>query len=720
MSTRQLLNAVREFRAGGVGAEPSGLRRVAQVIEPHIGRILDAFYEKLQSDSNMNEILARGAGVESLKKAQAAHWRVLLQGQMTDEFAEKARRIGAAHVRAGLKPAFYIKSYLYFFEEFACILRGRRGQDRDDVTALARVIFLDMELALSAYTEFAETDWLKRNVKAMVQSVEEEVDVAHQSAQARADDLREILSELSRSMEDLRKGVDMVGLGSIDTRANIQSVSAAVEAMQSSSREVGEQADKTSQLAIKAVQIAEEAGRRMERLTQSASQVAATVKMIADISTQTNMLALNATIEAARAGEAGRGFAVVASEVKQLSQKTAVATKDISVQIQEIVEATGSATLAMNQVGKIILEMQEMAYGVAEHASSQIGSLNEISNSALSASGGAEDLSRTARMFSAGVKEVETVSMNVQDFGEKVASMLSNLTNRLVITVRGFLGVDGRRAVRTPICLPVRVHMGEYQEATETIEISEGGCSLKAPDLRPDENSTIELEISGLGGARCTVVGFNENTMRVAFVDLPASTSAALVAMIKEEHDKDAKLKEIVAQRRDLVQAALGAAVTKGDISFDDLFDTTYEPIPRSHPEQFTTVSTPLLERLLPPILEPALSADSRIAYTVAVDRNGYVPVHNKAHSEPQGSDPERNFRTSRNRRIFDDRAGLAAARNLHGVLVQTYPRHLELIRSSNDERPFGPDHDPGAPLGRAANRRSHWLKREGRGAHVA
>ncbi len=677
MPPRQLLNAVREFRAGGVGAETGGLRRVAQVLGPHIQQVLDAFYEKLKSDPKLNDILFDGPDIENLKKAQATHWRVLLQGEMTDESAERVRLIGAAQVRAGLKPAYYIKSYLFFFEEFTRILRGRRGHDVDDVTALGRAIFLDMELALSTYTEFAQTDWLKRNVKAMVQSVEEEVDVAHKSAQARADDLREILAELSRSMEDLRKGVDMVGLGSIDTRANIQSVSAAVEAMQASSREVGEQANKTSQLATTAVQIAEEAGRRMERLTQSAAQVAATVKMIADISTQTNMLALNATIEAARAGEAGRGFAVVASEVKQLSQKTAVATKDISVQIQEIVEATSSASGSMNEVGKIIREMQEMAHGVAEHATSQIGSLNDIGDSALSASGGAEDLSRTARMFSAGVKEVETVSMNVQDFGEKVASMLSNLTNRLVITVRGFLGVDGRRAVRMPIRLAVRIHIGEYQEATETMEISEGGCSLRMPDLRPDENSTIELEITGLGTTRCTVVGFTESAMRVAFVDLPVATSKALVALIKEEHDKDVSLKEIVTQRRDLVQAALGDAVKRGEISFDDLFDTHYEPIPRSNPEQFTTLSLPLLERLLPSILEPAMSADARIAYSAAVDRNGYVPVHNKIYSEPQGGDPDWNFRHSRNRRIFDDRAGLAAARNLHGVLVQTYPRHI-------------------------------------------
>jgi methyl-accepting chemotaxis protein len=59
------------------------------------------------------------------------------------------------------------------------------------------------------------------------------------------------------------------------------------------------------------------------------------------------------------------------------------------------------------------------------------------------------------------------------------------------------------------------------------------------------------------------------------------------------------------------------------------------------------------------------------------VDRNGYLPTHNRKYSQPQGADPVWNNANCRNRRIFNDRTGLRAGRNTEPFLLQTYRRDM-------------------------------------------
>jgi len=68
---------------------------------------------------------------------------------------------------------------------------------------------------------------------------------------------------------------------------------------------------------------------------------------------------------------------------------------------------------------------------------------------------------------------------------------------------------------------------------------------------------------------------------------------------------------------------------------------------------------------------------DCRITFCVAVDRNAYLPTHNRKYSQPQGKDPVWNNANCRNRRIFADRTGLRAGRNTEPFILQTYRRDM-------------------------------------------
>jgi methyl-accepting chemotaxis protein len=81
---------------------------------------------------------------------------------------------------------------------------------------------------------------------------------------------------------------------------------------------------------------------------------------------------------------------------------------------------------------------------------------------------------------------------------------------------------------------------------------------------------------------------------------------------------------------------------------------------------------------VLPPVQEAFLAGDKRMAFCAMVDRNGYLPVHNKIYSQAQRpGDIAWNTANSRNRRIFNDPAGLAAGQNQRSYLIQSYARDM-------------------------------------------
>jgi methyl-accepting chemotaxis protein len=119
-------------------------------------------------------------------------------------------------------------------------------------------------------------------------------------------------------------------------------------------------------------------------------------------------------------------------------------------------------------------------------------------------------------------------------------------------------------------------------------------------------------------------------------------------------------------------------AVASGAISMEAMFDTDYVEIPGTNPLQHRSRILDWADRALPPFQEAFLAKDPRMVFCVAIDRNGYLPVHNKVYSHPQrAGDVTFNTANSRNRRIFNDTAGLAAGRNQRTYLIQSYARDM-------------------------------------------
>lgn len=178
------------------------------------------------------------------------------------------------------------------------------------------------------------------------------------------------------------------------------------------------------------------------------------------------------------------------------------------------------------------------------------------------------------------------------------------------------------------------------------------------------------------GGIAETGADVKEGHARVeALIDLAEGLVQANAAM--GGASDDGPMIALVQDRAARISQIFSDAVSSGAIREQDIFDTDYKPVAGSDPLQVATRFADFTDRVLPDIQEEVLGLDPRVVFCAAVDRNGYLPTHNRKFSKPQGADPVWNAANCRNRRIFDDRVGLKAGRSTAPFLLQVYRRDM-------------------------------------------
>ncbi len=236
--------------------------------------------------------------------------------------------------------------------------------------------------------------------------------------------------------------------GSADAMSGVvNTVATAVEEMSASLSEVAKNCAQASSIAADADSKARRTGETMGQLNTSSLEIGKVLDTISDIADQTNLLALNATIEAASAGEAGKGFAVVANEVKELAKQTAVATEEISRQIDEMQSNTGRAVDAIDQIATVIAEVNEITRTIASAVEEQSSTTNEIARSVGDASISATDISSHVKEASSGANEILENVQNLDSAASTTAAGATDTSNgatdlaELADRLRGHVGV---------------------------------------------------------------------------------------------------------------------------------------------------------------------------------------------------------------------------------------------------------------------------------------
>jgi methyl-accepting chemotaxis protein len=150
------------------------------------------------------------------------------------------------------------------------------------------------------------------------------------------------------------------------TAASMEEITAAVNNNTDAARTAAQMAGGASEAAAQGGRVVGDVVSTMEQISADSRKIADIIVVIDGIAFQTNILALNAAVEAARAGEQGRGFAVVASEVRNLSQRSAQAAKEIKALIEHSTETVDAGSRLVVDAGKVMGDIVAQVEGVSK------------------------------------------------------------------------------------------------------------------------------------------------------------------------------------------------------------------------------------------------------------------------------------------------------------------------------------------------------------------
>lgn len=131
------------------------VRMVAPIIRRNLDSMLERLYRHLLSFPEAARLLPERS-IAALKAKQAGHWWNLLDCRFDDAYVARALRIGRLHFDHRVPPYIYLAAYNYMQSLLLACVASESQLSRTETAAvlasLSRIIMLDIDLAMAAYT----------------------------------------------------------------------------------------------------------------------------------------------------------------------------------------------------------------------------------------------------------------------------------------------------------------------------------------------------------------------------------------------------------------------------------------------------------------------------------------------------------------------------------------------------------------------------------------
>ncbi len=372
----------------------------------------------------------------------------------------------------------------------------------------------------------------------------------------------------------------------------------------------------------------------------------------------------------------------VLDDTHKLAAAQVVAVQQLVRQLQDVVQAQSSIAKEAGQGLKSVGQVGQAVQAVGQEVNGIVQTLREVSDAAgqitqialqtrlvaFNASVEAKRAGEAGRGFGVVADAVKDLAGKVELSSKEILSTVKKLDERIAGLAREISRDE--RAGQSHDGGAVHRALDEVVRGVNSIH----AASEKSRDVCSGLNlqmSAIESEMHRTTAAMTGALQRSETFLTV---------SEHLIESVAESgvETEDTPYIRAAQQAASQISKLLEDAVRTQAISAVALFDDHYQPVAGSNPAQHTSRVVDIADRLFPQVQEKVLGLSNKVVFCIAADRNGYIACHNKVYNHTQrAGDVAYNTANCRNRRIFNDRTGLASARNQRPFLLQTYRRDM-------------------------------------------